>query len=56
MKIERDENHHVIIKSDDGGSISSQSVEANLLFAILEELKELGGHLFAIELNTDKIE
>ena len=41
MNIEKDDNHRVKITGKDKGSISSQSVEANLLFAILEKLEEI---------------
>ena len=31
----------VVVKDEDGGVITSQTVEANILFAILEKLEEI---------------
>ena len=41
MEIKRVENNRIKIIGDNGGFIDSQSVEANLLFAILEKLEEI---------------
>lgn len=41
MKIERDENLKITVTAKDGGFISSQSVEAILLYEILEVLKDI---------------
>ena len=39
MKISVDKNYFVKIEKENGGCIQSRSVEANLLFAILEKLE-----------------
>jgi len=41
MKISIDKDHFIKIENEDGGLIQSRSVEANLLFAILEKLEEI---------------
>lgn len=41
MKIERTEHNQIKITREDGGFIQSQSVENNILFAILETLEEI---------------
>jgi len=41
MKIEKFPHNNIRITGADGGFIKSSSVEANLLFAILKELKEI---------------
>lgn len=42
IDIERNRHHRIKITDlDEGGSIESQSVEANLLYAILEKLEEI---------------
>lgn len=40
LKITRNSNMYIKIKSIDGGYIESQSVEANLLYEILIELRK----------------
>lgn len=49
MEFKRDEFSNVKAISKDGGSIESQSVEANLLLAILEKLDEIRCGLIDIE-------
>jgi len=41
MKIEKFPHNNIRITGADGGFVTSSSVEANLLFAILKELKEI---------------
>ena len=42
MEIERDSNNSCIrIMSDDGGYFDSQTVEVNILYEILQELKRI---------------
>ena len=41
MEITRDPNFHVICMEDDGGSLETQSVQAVLLYEILQVLKEI---------------
>lgn len=41
VKFTRDVNNRVICKNEHGGSIASQTVQANLLLAILEKLTEI---------------
>ena len=48
-KIEQDNYHLVKIIGGDGGSIASQSVEANLLFSILEKLEEIRCGIIDVE-------
>ena len=54
MQIERNKNLCIKIKAEDGGHIKSQSVEANLLFAILEKLEEIRIGLIDIECEVAK--
>lgn len=49
MEFKRDKFSNVKAISEDGGSIESQSVEANLLLAILEKLDEISCVLVDIE-------
>lgn len=51
--IERCNNFKIRVTDEDGGYIESQSVEANVLFAILEKLEEVRCGLIDIECNTD---
>ena len=41
MEINREDHNKVIIGNNETGFIVSQTVEANLLFAILEKLEEI---------------
>ena len=41
MKINREENNKIIVGDDKGGFILSQTVEANLLYALLLKLEEI---------------
>lgn len=41
IKFKQDENLRITATSEDGGSIKSQTVEALLMFAILEKLEEI---------------
>jgi len=41
MEIRREDHNKVIIGNGKNGFITSQSVESNLLFAILEKLEEI---------------
>ena len=45
MKIERSSDLMVKVIDNDGGSIESQSVEANILYEMLQELKQIKRHL-----------
>jgi len=49
MKIEQEKYHWVRITENDHGFIRSQSVEANLLFAILEKLEEIRCGIIDVE-------
>ena len=49
MKIERDKHQRIFLTGDDGGLIESRSVEANLLFAILEKLEEIRCGIINVE-------
>lgn len=49
MKIEKTSNLCVLIYKENGGYIESQSVEANLLFAILDKLEEIRCGLIDVE-------
>ena len=49
VKIERKESNKIFITGKTGGFIESQSVEANLLFAVLETLEEIRCGLLDIE-------
>jgi hypothetical protein len=49
MKIKRDENQHIMVVAENGGYIQSQSVEANLLYEILQKLEEIRCGLIDIE-------
>ena len=51
MKIEQDKYQKVILTTDEdgGGYIESQSVEANLLVAILEKLEEIRCGIINVE-------
>jgi len=49
MKIERDKYQRIFLTGDDGGLIESRSVEANLLFAILEKLEEIRCGIINVE-------
>lgn len=52
--IVRQESHNwVVVYASDGGCVSSQSVEANLLLLILQELKILR-HTEEIELKNER--
>lgn len=52
VKIELNRHMKIRITAEDGGFIESQSVEANLLFAILEKLEEVRCGLIDIEDNV----
>ena len=54
MKIERNDNLFIKIHSDKGGHIKSQSVESNLLFAILEKLEEIRIGVIDVEIAVEK--
>ena len=41
MRIKQEDNNKIIIGDKDKGFITSQSVEANLLYAILEKLEDM---------------
>jgi hypothetical protein len=57
MKIERISPNTIrITESDSGAIIQSQSVEANLQFAIIEKLEEIRCGLIDIEDSVDKRE
>ena len=45
MKIEKGPDLRITMTDDDGGSISTQSVEANILYEMLQELKQIKRHL-----------
>jgi len=45
MKIERSPDFRIKVRGDDSGFIVSQSVEANILYEILQELKRIRGFL-----------
>jgi hypothetical protein len=49
MEIERAPNSQVSISKENGGYIESQSVEANLLFIILEKFEEIRCGLIDVE-------
>ena len=54
MNIERKENMKIRVINNDASYIESQSVEANLLFSILEKLEEIRCGLIDIENAADK--
>ena len=54
MEIERDPNLQVSISKKNGGYIESQSVEANLLFMILDKLEEIRCGLIDVERIIEK--
>ena len=41
MRIKQEDNNKIIIGDKDKGFITSQSVEANLFYAILEKLEDM---------------
>ncbi|MDY6857185.1 MAG: hypothetical protein SWO11_21290 [Thermodesulfobacteriota bacterium] len=49
MKIERDKFQRIVITSEDGESISSQSVEANLLYVIIGKLEDIWNGIVDVE-------
>ena len=54
MFIKKGKNLHIKIEGKDGGIIKSQSVEANILFAILEKLEEIRTGLIDVEIAVEK--
>ncbi len=54
MLIEKNDNLSIKITSKKGGHIKSQSVEANLLFAILEKLEEIRVGVIDVEIAVEK--
>lgn len=54
-KIERDDFNWVRITGNNGAIIQSQTVEANLLLAILEKLEEVRCCIIDLEEDTSKI-
>ena len=49
MEINKEENHKITIGDSESGFITSQSVEANLLYAILKKLEETRCGIIDIE-------
>ena len=49
MDIKKEDNNKIIIGNNQTGFITSCSVEANLLFAILEKLEEIRCGLIDVE-------
>ena len=45
MKIERSKDLRIKVTDNDGGVIESQSVDAHILYEILQELKQIKRHL-----------
>lgn len=56
MEIKQAQNFKVKITNDDSGYIESSSVEANILFAILNKLEEIRCGLIDIETVVDDSE
>ena len=55
MSIKKEEHDKIIIGDVSTGFITSQTVEANLLFAILEKLEEIRCGLIDVELAVNPI-
>ena len=49
MKIQKSDNLRITITDEDGGFIRDQSVEAILLYAILEKLEEIRCGIIDVE-------
>jgi len=49
MKINREENNKIIVGDDKSGFILSQTVEANLLYALLLKLEEIRCGIIDVE-------
>lgn len=55
MKIKREDHNKIIIGNDRTGFITSQTVEANLLYAILEKLEEIRCGIIDVESAVNSI-
>ena len=49
IEIEKSANMRILVTDGVGGSIKSQTVEANILFAILEKLEEIRCGIIDVE-------
>ena len=49
MDFKREDHNRIIAGNDETGFVTSQSVEANLLFAILEKLEEIRCGIIDVE-------
>ena len=54
LKIEKAPNMRIIVKDEVGGKIQAQSVEAVLLFGILEKLEEIHCGIIDVESAVDE--